>query len=246
MDVDKQTFTMAADSLEEAILAVSKGLYPEQVTPRAVVPVHLYGQPADMRAIMALSERYGLYVIEDCAQAHGASFLDRKAGTWGHLAAFSFYPTKNLGALGDGGAVVTNDCALAEKLRILRQYGWNEDRVSEIPGFNSRLDELQAAILRVKLKYLDADNLMRQEIAGIYGKALSGGDIDLPQTLQDRVHVYHQYVISTSRRDQLQDTSQRPRHWNSHPLPRAGSPPAGLSWQASRQRNRCAQHRTPV
>jgi hypothetical protein len=93
---------------------------------------------------------------------------------------------------------------LAEKLRILRQYGWNEDRVSEIPGFNSRLDELQAAVLRVKLKYLDADNLMRQEIAGIYGKALSGGDIALPQTLQDRVHVYHQYVISTSRRDRLQ------------------------------------------
>jgi dTDP-4-amino-4,6-dideoxygalactose transaminase len=204
VDVDKQTYTMAVDSLEEAMLALTKGRYPRPVIPRAVVPVHLYGQPADMEPIMAFAEKYGLYVIEDCAQAHGASLLDRKVGTWGDVAAFSFYPTKNLGALGDGGAVVTNDSAVAEKIRILRQYGWKEDRVSEVPGFNSRLDELQAGVLRVKLKHLDADNLMRQKNAGIYGKALSGGDIALPQTLPGRVHVYHQYVVWTSRRDQLQ------------------------------------------
>jgi len=202
VDVDKRTFTMSAESLADAIYSACNGGF--SYSPKAIVPVHLYGQPADLPAITRLADRYRLYVIEDCAQAHGAVLLGRKVGTWGNMAAFSFYPTKNLGALGDGGAVVTNDAALAQKVRLLRQYGWNSDRASEIPGFNSRLDEVQAAVLRVKLRYLDHDNLLRQKVASIYNEQLAGTGIALPQTLQDRSHVYHQYVISSSRRDQIQ------------------------------------------
>jgi len=135
--------------------------------------VHLYGHPADLPAICPLAACHGAAVVEDCAQAHGATIAGRRIGTWGEAAAFSFYPTKNLGAIGDGGAVFTRDKALAGRVRLLRQYGWRQRYVSESAGRNSRLDEMQAAILRVKLKYLDAENARRGEIATRYLDRLS-------------------------------------------------------------------------
>jgi len=170
---------------------------------KAIVPVHLYGHPADMPAIMAIADRYGLRVIEDCAQSHGAAAGGRRTGAWGHMAAFSFYPTKNLGALGDGGAVATDDPILAQRLRSLREYGWRQRYVSEETGMNSRLDELQAAVLRVKLRRLDSENERRRELAAAYDAALSGSDVELPQRADEVVHVYHQYVIRSAHRDSL-------------------------------------------
>jgi dTDP-4-amino-4,6-dideoxygalactose transaminase len=156
-----------------------------------------------MPAIMDIANRYGLYVIEDCAQSHGAAIQGRKAGSWGHLAAFSFYPTKNLGALGDGGAVVTDDPALAERVNLLREYGWRERYISDLAGMNTRLDELQAAILRVKLQYLDEENTRRRALARIYDSLLSGTTLILPQAQDSVKHVYHQYVVRNRRRDDL-------------------------------------------
>src|SRR5688572_19253148 len=141
IDIDPDTFTLDASQLEGAIAA--------HPSTRAVIPVHLYGHPADMPSILDAASRHDLYVIEDCAQAHGASLAGRMAGTWGHMAAFSFYPTKNLGALGDGGAVATNDPSIAERAAALRQYGWRTRYISDFPGMNSRLDEIQSAVLRV-------------------------------------------------------------------------------------------------
>ncbi len=169
----------------------------------AVVPVHLYGHPADMHAIMSSARQHGLRVIEDCAQAHGASFGNKKVGTFGDLAAFSFYPTKNLGALGDGGAIATNDPALAAQVRVLREYGWKERYVSAVPGVNSRLDEMQAAILRARLPHLDDDNERRRVIAAQYDALLADSGLTLPQPASIGTHVYHQYVIRANRRDGL-------------------------------------------
>ncbi len=200
VDVDNATLTISPRRLREALEQDSERRI------KAIIPVHLYGQPADMRAIMALAAEHGVHVIEDCAQAHGAMLDNRKAGTFGVASAFSFYPTKNLGALGDGGAVVTDDPALAKRLREMRVYGWRERYISEEAGMNTRLDELQAAILRVKLRVLDAGNARRIEIATTYDTALS----DLPQlTLPARSssvrHVYHQYVLQLSERDALRE-----------------------------------------
>jgi dTDP-4-amino-4,6-dideoxygalactose transaminase len=169
----------------------------QAITPRtkAIVPVHLYGQPADINPLLALARQHNLYLIEDCAQAHGAEYHGRKVGSFGDMGAFSFYPTKNLGCLGDGGAVTTNRAELYYKLVALRQYGWNADRVSGVPGFNSRLDELQAAILRTKLKYLDDDNRKRSWISRTYGQLLHNSILTLPTPLAETVHVYHQYVV---------------------------------------------------
>src|SRR5215510_319450 len=136
-----------------------------------------------MRAICDIARRHDLKVIEDCAQAHGATINEAKVGVFGDAAAFSFYPTKNLGALGDGGAVVTNDTEVAERLRLLREYGWRERYVSDLPGFNSRLDELQAAILRVKLIYLDEENARRREVARGYDQRLASTSLRLPNCL---------------------------------------------------------------
>jgi dTDP-4-amino-4,6-dideoxygalactose transaminase len=158
-----------------------------------------------MPAIMDIAKRYGLYVIEDCAQSHGAVISGRKTGAWGDLAAFSFYPTKNLGALGDGGAVVTNDSELAERVRLLREYGWRERYVSHMPGMNSRLDEIQAAVLRVKLKYLDIENAQRRRIANAYNALLSSTKLILPLPQGDVEHVYHQYVVRSKMRDSLRE-----------------------------------------
>ena len=170
----------------------------------AVIPVHLYGLPADMVAILEVARRHDVRVIEDCAQSHGALLAGRRAGSFGDIAAFSFYPTKNLGALGDGGAVLTHDAALATRLAELREYGWRERYVSHLVGMNSRLDELQAAILRPKLRRLDADNARRQAIAGAYDEGLKGLGLGLPARRAGATHVFHQYVVRSPRRDALQ------------------------------------------
>ncbi len=193
--IEPDTMLMDAGALEKA-LASTKGI-------RAVLPVHLYGQPCDMPRIMEVARRHGAVVVEDCAQAHGAAVGGRKAGAWGDLAAFSFYPTKNLGALGDGGAVTGTDVALVEKVRLLRQYGWRTRYVSDEHGRNSRLDEIQAAILRVRLKRLDAENAHRSRLAGIYLGGLKGTALKLPVIADGRSHVWHQFVVRTPRRDAL-------------------------------------------
>lgn len=184
-DVDEHTHALAPGSLAAAI------------TPRtrAILPVHLYGRPAPMDEIMALAEHHGLPVIEDCAQSHGARSGGRMTGTIGALGCFSFYPTKNLGALGDGGAIITDDAALAEKLRRLRVYGWERKYHSTEPGgINSRLDELQAALLRCKLPHLDRWNELRRERAGWYRALLADlPGIALPEDVPG--HVYHLFVI---------------------------------------------------
>jgi dTDP-4-amino-4,6-dideoxygalactose transaminase len=197
VDIDPRGYTLDPNRLEDVIRAN------RSVRIKALIPVHLYGHPADMSSIMSIAERFGLTVIEDCAQSHGASIGERKTGTWGHLAAFSFYPTKNLGAFGDGGAVVTNDPKLAERAALFREYGWRERYVSEVPGANSRLDELQAAILRVKLAFLDQDNTKRRTVAEQYDSMLSTHPLMLPSCRSGFTHVYHQYVIRHRRRDEL-------------------------------------------
>jgi dTDP-4-amino-4,6-dideoxygalactose transaminase len=197
VDIDPVSYTMDPDLLEETIRNTQRG------TARAILPVHLYGNIADLRAITTIADRYGLVVIEDCAQSHGATLEDKSAGTWGDIASFSFYPTKNLGALGDGGMVVTRNDDLAERVRLLRQYGWQDRYISEIPGTNSRLDELQAAILRVKLRYLAKDNERRRSIASQYLSLLADTDLTLPTERGNSRHVYHQFVVRHSQRDLL-------------------------------------------
>ncbi len=174
---------------------------------RAVVPVHLYGQAADLAPVGEFCRRHGLRLVEDCSQAHGATYRGRRVGTFGDAAAFSFYPTKNLGALGDGGAAVTNDPATAETLRSLRQYGWRRERyVSEEPGWNGRMDELQAAVLRVKLRGLDADNARRGALAAVYAEKLANlPELRLPEEIPGRGHVWHQFVVRHPARDYLAD-----------------------------------------
>ena len=170
---------------------------------RAIVPVHIYGQPAPMEQICAVANRYGLKIVEDCAQAHGAEINGRKVGTFGNAAAFSFYPTKNLGALGDAGAVVTTDPVLAESVRALRQYGWQDRYISATTGGNSRLDEMQAAILRVRLPHLDARNERRRAIAQRHGAALKGTGVRLPAAIPNTLHAMHLFVIESEERDGL-------------------------------------------
>lgn len=193
VDVRADAMTMEADAFAAAI------------TPRtrAVIPVHLFGQAADLDPIMGIARQYHLAVIEDCAQAHGATYYGQRVGTFGDVAAFSFYPTKNLGAYGDGGAVVTNDARLAERVKLLRQYGWRTRYESEISGLNSRLDELQAAILRVKLKYLDEWNRARRERAALYTELLPNRRVHPPVEMPYAGHVYHLYVTQCAARDDL-------------------------------------------
>lgn len=170
---------------------------------KAVIAVHLYGQPADLDAIASITRKRGLRLIEDCAQAAGARYRGRRVGGLADIGCFSFYPTKNLGAVGDGGMVVTSDPTLAQRLRRLRQYGWDEQRRTEEPGLNSRLDPLQAAILRVKLPSLDTDNARRRTIAGMYARGLVGLPLTVPIPRRDTEHAYHLYVIATDDRDGL-------------------------------------------
>lgn len=194
VDIHPATYVIDPSRIEDAITSHT----------RAIIPVHLYGYVADMVSIQSIANRYGLRIIEDCAQSHGASLNGRQSGSWGDLAAFSFYPTKNLGALGDAGMVVTNHPDLAERVRLIRQYGWRQRYVSDIPGLNSRLDELQAAILRVKLKYLDRSNESRRVRARLYTERLKDLDIQCPVEETPKRHVYHLYVIRAKNRDGLQ------------------------------------------
>lgn len=196
VDVDPLTYTMDPAALTRAITRRTK----------AIIPVHLYGHPAEMGMILEIAQRAGLRVIEDCAQAHGARYRGRHVGVWGDLGCFSFYPTKNLGALGDGGAVVSRDPTLAERVRLLREYGWTPQAryVSQTQGMNSRLDEMQAAILRVKLPYLDRWNDMRRRMALAYASYLPEG-VRLPVERTDAHHVYHLYVVRTAARAAARD-----------------------------------------
>ena len=168
------------------------------------MPVHLYGQLANMPAIMDIARRYNLLVLEDSAQAHGASINGKKAGSWGNASGFSFYPGKNLGALGDAGAVTTNDKELADAIRILGNYGSEEKYKNIYQGVNSRLDEMQAAFLRVKLKYLDAEIDQRRKVAQSYFNGMENPLIKLPGCENCEQHVFHQFVIQTQQRDKVQ------------------------------------------
>lgn len=194
VDIDPERYTMTPAAFEAAI------------TPRtrAVVPVHLYGCPVDLAPILEIARQKSIIVVEDCSQAHGARYQGKRVGGWGELGAFSFYPTKNLGGYGDGGAVTANAPELAERITLLRQYGWQERYISSIKGLNSRLDELQAAILRVKLGYLDMWNAQRQKLAALYNQRLQACEgLTLPCCPDDVEHVYHQYVVRTEQRDAL-------------------------------------------
>lgn len=196
IDIDPATFTMCPRDFAAA-LAANTDL-------RAVIPVHLYGQAADLDAIVPAARARGLFVLEDCSQAHGATLHGRKLGSIGDAAAFSLYPTKNLAAFGDGGVIATGDAALAGRLAALRQYGWKERYVSEEAGVNSRLDEIQAAILRVRLATLDAENARRQEIAAAYDQALAATRFVPPTRRADAAHVFHQYVVRAPHRALVQ------------------------------------------
>ena len=195
VDIEAGGFTMAPAALESALKSPPPG------RPAAVLPVHLYGEPADLDPISSLARRDGLRVIEDCAQSHGARYQNRMTGTFGDVACFSFYPTKNLGALGDAGMTATNDADLAVALREVREYGWRDRYVSARTGINTRLDPLQAAILAAKLPYLAADNARRQAIAARYDAGLTGLPLALPPRHPELTHVFHQYVIRTRRED---------------------------------------------
>ena len=193
IDVDPLTYTLDPSQLPGALTSCT----------RAIIPVHLYGQPANMDPIRAFAEAHDLIIIEDCAQAHGAKYGGHLTGSMGHAAAFSFYPTKNLGAAGDGGAIICRDERIAERLRELRQYGWQQRYISEEVGYNSRLDELQAAILRVKLQNLTHDNNARRRAAAHYNQLLQDLPLHLPQERSDSQHVYHLYVVQTPDREAL-------------------------------------------
>jgi hypothetical protein len=200
IDIDPVHYTMDPEALRRVISQPPPGL--PQI--RAVVPVHLYGQAADLDRIVPICREHGVALIEDCAQAHGARLHGQRLGTFGDAATFSFYPTKNLGALGDGGAVAVSDPDLATRIAALRQYGWHKHYISDEVGVNSRLDELQAAILRVKLTHLDDQNARRADIAKAYTKALADGPLRPPRQREDADHVFHLYVTRSPDRDRLQ------------------------------------------
>ncbi len=187
------TYNINPDLIEQAITNKTK----------AIIPVHLYGQAAEMHRIMPIAEKHNLWVIEDNAQAQGATCGGKKTGGWGHINATSFYPGKNLGALGDGGAITTNSKVLARKAKLLRNYGSEQKYYNEVIGLNSRLDELQAAFLRIKLRHLDKDNQERQQIASYYSQNLNHkSDWVLPVTEKQCTHVYHLFVVRTQSREE--------------------------------------------
>jgi len=199
VDIEPDFFTIDPGKITEAITSRTK----------AIIPVHLYGQPADLVPILEIARTHGLRVIEDCAQAHGATYHGKRVGSWGDVGCFSFYPTKNLGATGDGGMVVTNDPAVARDARLIREYGWSERYISHRRGWNTRLDEIQAAILRVKLAHLDADNTKRNALAAMYRRELVQASLVLPKQREDATHVYHLYVVRSKARDDLQAFLQK-------------------------------------
>ena len=194
VDIDPDTFCIDVTKIEEKITEKT----------RVILPVHLYGHPADMGPIMEIAEKYNLFVAEDACQAHGAEYKGKKVGCIGDVGCFSFYPVKNLGAYGDGGMVVTNDKELAEKLGLLRNYGQSKKYYHDFVGVNSRLDEIQAAILRVKLKQLDEWNEKRRLVAKRYNELLGDSEIVTPIGKEYAKHVYHLYVIRHKDRNKLQ------------------------------------------
>jgi dTDP-4-amino-4,6-dideoxygalactose transaminase len=192
-DIDPKTRCIDPESVRERVGSST----------RAIMPVHIYGQPAKMHRILEIAQTHDLTVVEDCSQAHGAEIDGQKVGTFADISAFSCYPTKNLGGTGDGGVILCRSKEFAEKIKSLRQYGWNEARKSIIPGFNSRLDELQAAILRVKLQHLPEDNAKRRAIALHYNEGFKELPITLPALSESEIHAMHLYVIEYDRRNEL-------------------------------------------
>ncbi len=202
------------------------------------------GSPSRSTQFQAIAKRHGVRLIEDRAQCHGARFGGRRLGSIGDIACFSSYPTKNLGAIGDGGAIVTSDPELAQRCKLIREYGWAERYVSHIAGQNSRLDELQAAVLRVKLAALDTDNQQRADIAARYDRALGSSGLVLPKRRPNTSHVFHLYVVRSAKRDALIESLKQAEigaliHY------RAGAPPEGLPRAASAAENRYPRPNAP-
>jgi dTDP-4-amino-4,6-dideoxygalactose transaminase len=195
VDVDPHTYNIDPKLIEAAITPRTK----------AIMVVHLYGQPAEMDQVLAVAERHGLPVIEDACQAHGAHYKGRRAGSMGAFAAFSFYPSKNLGAYGDAGALTTNDAGLAEQVHMMRNYGQRAKYDHVYLAWNRRLDTLQAAVLRVKLRHLDQWNEARKRVASLYGELLAGAGVTLPRTAAGAEHVYHLFVIQVDDRQRVQE-----------------------------------------
>lgn len=232
LDIDPATYTLAPEAFERALTS--------ERWIGAVIVVHLYGQTADLRALLPLARLHGSKVIEDCAQSHGATLDGKRLGSFGDVACFSFYPTKNLAAVGDGGAVLTSDSNLAVRLRALREYGWRDRYVSAMAGMNTRLDPIQAAILRLKLKQLDRANARRAAIAARYDRGLAKIGLGLPARRAGATHVFHQYVVRVPRRDALRAALDRvgigsaihypvPVHLQPAYRDRVGLDPGGLS-----------------
>jgi dTDP-4-amino-4,6-dideoxygalactose transaminase len=194
VDADPDSYTIDVRQIESALTPAT----------RAIIPVHLYGQAADMDPILELASRHKLLVIEDAAQAHGALYKGRRVGTFGDAATFSFYPGKNLGAYGEGGAVATHDAAVARRLRLLRDHGSEQKYHHEIIGYNFRLEGIQGAVLSVKLAHLDRWNDLRREHAARYNALLSGSGLMLPREMSYARHIYHLYVVQSEERDALQ------------------------------------------
>ena len=194
VDISPDTYCIDVTKIEKKITKRTK----------AILPVHLYGNSCDMKPIMGIAKRYGLHTIEDACQSHGAEYKGKKVGSIGDVGCFSFYPAKNLGAYGDGGMIVTNNKALAKKLKMMRNYGQSRKYYHDFVGVNSRLDEIQAAILRVKLRHLDEWNNRRREIAEFYNELLKDSGVILPTEQPDTKHIYHLYVIRHNKRNKLQ------------------------------------------
>jgi dTDP-4-amino-4,6-dideoxygalactose transaminase len=191
VDVRDDTMLIDVEKIERALTPRTK----------AIIPVHLFGQSCDLDPILKLAHARNIFVLEDCAQAHGATYRGKRVGAIGDIAAFSFYPTKNLGAYGDGGAITTNNAEFAQRIDLLRQYGWRERYTSDIKGMNSRLDELQAAVLRIKLRRLDGWNKARRERAALYTELVR--TVTLPREMPYGEAVYHLYVVQSPKRDEL-------------------------------------------
>lgn len=233
VDVDPKTYTLDPACMDH-LLKKEKGKI------KAVVPVHLYGHPADMEPLLAMANQQGFHVIEDACQAHGSEYKGKKVGTLGHAGCFSFYPTKNLGAYGDAGMVTVNDKTLADRLMMLRNYGEKAKYQNAIEGHNSRLDEMQAAVLSVKLRYLDLWNEKRRGLAKCYADLLSGTSLVLPQEAAYAKHIYHLYVVRSKERDKLQQVlEEKGIHTAIHyPMP--------VHFQKAYQRLGYAKGRFPV
>jgi len=195
VDIDPKTYLMDVSKIKEKITEKTK----------AILPVHLYGHPVDMAPLLEIAHKHNLYVIEDACQAHGAQYKGKAVGSLGHIGCFSFYPTKNLGAYGDAGILTTDDEAIANKLKKMRNYGQSTRYFYDFTGVNSRLDEMQAAVLRAKLPFLDSWNARRRRVAQLYGEFLENSSIVNPVEKEYAYHVYHLYVVRSKERDRLQE-----------------------------------------